>query len=114
VAASSAFGLRNLGRLRRPLGLATPGHIRAVRAVGGDIAPILAQQSMRENARTGRSPQQVMDDALWGVFQEGWREPWGADADHLKTTEDVDVCVAAGYTFFTIDPGAARGQRRPH
>ncbi|MBN2002956.1 MAG: hypothetical protein JXA21_06335 [Anaerolineae bacterium] len=88
------------------LGLATPGHIRAVRAVGGEIAPILAQQSMRENARTGRTPQQVLDDAMWGIFQEGWRQPWGADADHLKTTDDVDLCVAAGYTFFTVDPGA--------
>jgi len=86
------------------LGLATPGHVRAVRQFSG-IAPIFAQQSMRENARTGRTPQQVMDDALWGVFQEGWRQPWGADADHLKTTEDIDLCVAAGYTFFTVDPG---------
>ncbi len=86
------------------LGLATPGHVRAVRQVGG-IAPILAQQSMRENARTGRTPQQVMDDAMWGVFEEGWQEPWGADADHLKTPADIDLCVAAGYTFFTIDPG---------
>ena len=86
------------------LGLATPGHLRAIRRVAG-IAPILAQQSMRENARTGRSPQEVVDDATWGVFQEGWREPWGADADHLKSTGDIDVCVAGGYTFFTIDPG---------
>ncbi len=86
------------------LGLATPGHIRAVRDAGS-IAPIFAQQSMRENARTGRTVQQVMDDAMWGVFQEGWHEPWGADADHLKTTGDVDLCVAAGYTFFTVDPG---------
>ncbi len=86
------------------LGLATPGHLRALRRVAG-IAPILAQQSMRENARTGRSPQEVVDDATWGVFQEGWREPWGADADHLKSTGDIDVCVAGGYTFFTIDPG---------
>jgi len=86
------------------LGSATPGHIRAVRRVG-HFAPILAQQSMRENARTGRSPQKVMDDAMWGVFQEGWREPWGADADHLKTTADVDLCVAAGYSFYTVDPG---------
>lgn len=86
------------------LGLATPGHIRALRRVGG-IAPILAQQSMRENARTGRSPQEVVDDATWGVFQEGWREPWGADADHLKSTADIEICVAGGYTFFTIDPG---------
>ncbi len=102
------------------LGLATPGHVRAVRAVGGKvpasqagkvpasqagIAPIWAQQSMRENVRTGRTPQQVVDEAMWGLFQEGWQEPWGADADHLKTTADVDLCVAAGYTFFTVDPG---------
>ncbi|MGH9352624.1 MAG: tagaturonate epimerase family protein, partial [Terriglobia bacterium] len=85
------------------LGLATPGHVRAVR--GSGIAPIFAQQSMRENARTGRTPQEVMDDALWGVFQEGWREGFGADADHLKTTADVDLCAAAGYTFYTVDPG---------
>ena len=98
------LGLQTSAGCGDRLGLATPGHIRAVREAGG-IAPILAQQSMRENARTGRTPQQVVDDALWGVFQEGWREPWGADADHLKTTGDVDVCVAAGYTFFTVDPG---------
>jgi tagaturonate epimerase len=86
------------------LGLATPGHIRALRQVE-TVAPILAQQSIRENARTGRTPQQVLDDAMWGVFQEGWRAPWGADADHLKTTADIDTCVAAGYSFYTVDPG---------
>ena len=85
------------------LGLATPGHVRAVCGTG--IAPIFAQQSVRENSRTGRSPQQVMDDAMWGVFQEGWQEPWGADADHLKQPEDIDAGLDAGFTFFTIDPG---------
>ncbi len=84
------------------LGLATPGHIRAIRH--STMAPILAQQSIRENARTGRTPQQVMDDAMWGVFQEGWRDGFGADADHLKTTADIDSCAAAGFTFYTIDP----------
>jgi hypothetical protein len=98
------LGLKKSAGCGDRLGLATPGHIRAVRTVGG-IAPILAQQSMRENARTGRTPQQVMDDAMWGVYEEGWQEPWGADADHLKTTADIDLCVAAGYTFFTVDPG---------
>ncbi len=86
------------------LGLATPGHIQAIRR--STMAPILAQQSIRENARTGRTPQEVMDDALWGVLQEGWRDGFGADADHLKSTEDIDSCVAAGYTFYTIDPSA--------
>ncbi|MEJ7653681.1 MAG: tagaturonate epimerase family protein [Chloroflexia bacterium] len=87
------------------LGLATRGHVRAVRAVGGGIAPIFAQQSIREMQRTDRTPRQVLDDAMWGVFAEGWREPWGADADHLKTTDDVDACARERYTFFTFDPG---------
>ena len=69
------------------------------------MAPIFAQQSIRENARTGRTPQEVMDEALWGVFQEGWREGFGADADHLKNTDDIDSCARAGFTFYTIDPG---------
>lgn len=99
------LGLRMSAGLGDRLGLATPGHVRAVRSAGGEIAPIFAQQSIREMARTNRTPQEVIDDALWGVFAEGWREPWGADADHLKTPADIDVCVAAGYTFFTVDPG---------
>ena len=87
------------------LGIATPGHLRALREAGGHIAPIPAQQSIREMTRTGRSPQQVFDDATWGVFAEGWRSGFAADADHLKSTEDIDRCVAAGYTFYTFDPG---------
>ncbi len=87
------------------IGLATPGHVRAVKAAK-NIRPIFAQQSIREMARTNRTPQQVMDDATWGIFQEGWQGGVGADADHLKTPEDIDLCLSAGYTFFTIDPGA--------
>ena len=90
------------------LGLATPGHILALRRVCEPetaIAPIFAQQSVRENARTGRTPQEVMDDATWGVLEEGWRLPWGADADHLKTEADVELMAEAGFTMFTIDPG---------
>ena len=77
-----------------------------MRSTGADttIGPIYAQQSVRENARTGRTPQQVLDDAMWGVFQEGWRAPWGADADHVKEIADLAPFVAAGYTFYTIDP----------
>ena len=87
------------------LGLATPGHVRALRGSGTGFAPIYAQQSIREMTRTQRSPAQVLDDATWGVLQEGWRDGYGADADHLKTAEDVDLCVRAGYTLYTIDPG---------
>ena len=97
------LGLATSAGMGDRLGLATPGHLRATRGTG--VAPIVAQQSMRENARTHRTPQQVIDDAMWGVLQEGWLAGYGADADHLKTPEDIDICVAAGYTFFTIDPG---------
>lgn len=84
------------------LGLATPGHIRACRETG--VRPVLAQQSIREMERTGRTPQDVMDDVTWAVFQEGYQAGFGADADHLKTAEDIDACFAVGYTMYTIDP----------
>jgi tagaturonate epimerase len=85
------------------LGLATPGHIASVR--GTKFAPIFAQQSVRENIRTGRAPQQVMDDARRAVDAAQWDSPWGADADHLKSLDDIPPFVEAGYTFFTVDPG---------
>ncbi len=93
------------------LGLATPGHVRALKHVLADhpekmITPIFAQQSVRELARTGRSAEQVLADATWGAFEGGWRGPVGADADHLKTPADIDRFAAAGFSFFTIDPGA--------
>ena len=61
--------------------------------------------------RTGRSAQHVMDDACFGVLQAGFNGPHGADADHLKDADDVDVTAAAGFVFFTIDPsGGVDGQ----
>lgn len=88
------------------IGLATPGHVRslAASAKGRSILPIFPQQSIREMTRTGRSAQQVMDEALHGMLAAGYTGPTGADADHLKTEADVDVTAAAGFCFFTIDP----------
>lgn len=85
-------------------GLATPGHVAAMKVDGGDIQPIFPQQSIREMTRTQRTPRAVMDDALDGAAAAGWTGITGADADHLKTPEDVDVTAAVGFTFFTIDP----------
>jgi hypothetical protein len=87
------------------LGLATRGHIEALRSSTFDLRPVFAQQSVRENARTGRTPQQVMDDARRAVELAKWDKPWGADADHLKSLDDLPPFVEAGYTFFTVDPG---------
>ena len=87
-------------------GLATPGHVAAMKRGGGarNIKPIFAQQSIREMTRTQRTPEQVMGDALKGMEAGGYVGAHGADADHLKLSEDVDRTAAAGFTFFTIDP----------
>lgn len=86
------------------IGLATPGHVEAMKRAGSGIAAIFPQQSIREMTRTNRTPFQVMDEALAGAAEAGWSEAIGADADHLKTNDDVDVTAAVGFTFFTIDP----------
>lgn len=88
-------------------GLATPGHIAALRRVSCGIEPIFPQQSIREMARTQRSPEQVIADALHGMTSCDWTGISGADADHLKTTEDVDRTAPCGFVFFTIDPSGA-------
>ena len=86
------------------LGLATPGHLDALKAEGGRIRGIFAQQSIREMNRTRRTPGQVMDAAVKALAEAGFDQPWGADADHLKTSQDVDSTADAGFVFFTIDP----------
>ncbi len=87
------------------LGLATPGHVRSFQKSGKGIVPFFAQQSAREMDRLGRSPQEVLDDATFGCVEEGWQGEVGADADHLKSVSEIDRCLAAGFSLFTLDPG---------
>ncbi|MHB8852726.1 MAG: tagaturonate epimerase family protein [Ignavibacteriaceae bacterium] len=96
------IGLKNSFGFGDRLGLANAGHIRSLK--GYNFKPIFAQQSIRELSRTNRTPDDVLDSAVWAVFQEGYKDGFGADADHLKTTKDIDLMVKAGYKTFTIDP----------
>ena len=84
------------------LGIATPAHLQAFQ--GKDIFPILAQQSVREMARTERNWQMVLDDAIWGCFETGYIGPFGADADHVKEIKELKEAADCGYTMFTLDP----------
>jgi hypothetical protein len=84
------------------LGIATPAHIQAFK--DKNIFPVLAQQSVREMARTERNWQKVLDDAIWGCFEAGYEGPFGADADHVKEIKDLKDAVDCGYTMFTLDP----------
>jgi len=102
----SRYGLHTSAGFGDRLGLATPGHVRALNSVGAPIRPVFAQQSIREMGRCHRTPRNVLDDATWGAFQAGWTGPVGADADHLEELDDIDDTAAAGFVFFTLDPKA--------
>ena len=102
----SRFGLATSAGFGDRLGLATPGHVRALQTVGAPINPVFAQQSIREMGRCHRTPRDVLDDATWGAFQAGWTRPVGGDADHLEELADIDATVAAGFVFYTLDPKA--------
>ena len=100
----AALGLEPSFGFGDRLGLATPGHLEALREHGGPIRGIFAQQSIREMTRTNRTPDEVMKAAKEALVQADFDQPWGADADHLKTEEDVNRTADAGFVFFTIDP----------
>ena len=100
------FGLQTSAGFGDRLGLATPGHVRALKEVDAAINPVFAQQSIREMGRCHRTPRNVLDDATWGAFQAGWTKPVGGDADHLEQPEDIDDTTAAGFVFYTLDPKA--------
>ncbi len=85
------------------LGVATPGHLAALASHPG-FAPVFAQQSAGELARTDRTHADVMNAAVQAVSGVRFRQPWGADADGLKNPPDVDAAAAAGFTWFTLDP----------
>ena len=94
-------GLANSFGFGDRVGLANPAHIRSLE--GSNFKPVLAQQSIRELTRTNRTPAEVMDAAVWAVFQEGYTAGFGADADHLKTTHDIDLMLSNGFKMFTFD-----------
>lgn len=83
------------------LGLATPGHVRAI--AGYDVFPVFAQQSMRELKLTGRGFPDVIADAAFGVFQEGYKGGYGADGDHLKTKDEIAYALESGCSMITLD-----------
>lgn len=83
------------------LGLASPGHLHLAKEY--DFFPVLAQQSIRELNLTGRSYEDVLDAASWAVFQEGYKDGFGADGDHLKTVQEVQYALDSGFTMITLD-----------
>ena len=108
-----ACGLKNSFGFGDRLGIATPGHIRALKKY--NFFPVFAQQSVRELERTGgRTFKEVLNSAIIGVFEEGYKNGFGADADHIKKISYLKEAVNAGFTFFTIDPSDKIGKKEIH
>ncbi len=83
------------------LGVASPGHLRLLK--GQNIFPVIAQQSIRELNLTGRTYEDVLSAASWAVFQEGYKNGFGADGDHLKSMDEVKMALDTGFTMITLD-----------
>ena len=83
------------------LGHASAGHLKLLK--GKNIFPVLAQQSIRELTLTGRTYDDVLSAVVWAVLQEGYREGFGADGDHLKTADEVNMALDCGFTMITLD-----------
>ncbi len=83
------------------IGLATAAHASVAKEF--EVFPIFAQQSVRELSRTLRTHREVLDDAIWGVFESGYTFEFGADADHVKEIADLERAFDEGFTFFTVD-----------
>lgn len=102
VRAPQPLGMRPSFGFGDRVGLATPGHIDALRAYGGPIQPVFAQQSLRELTRTGRRPGDVLRDTVAALERNSFGGVWSADADHLKSQEDINAAASAGFVYFTL------------
>lgn len=83
------------------LGFANSAQLRAVSKT--TVRPVLAQQSLRELQLTGRTLVEVIDNAAWAVFREGYTRGYACDGDHLKTLEEVRAAIAQGCSMITLD-----------
>ncbi len=83
------------------LGVAADGHIQVFEKY--DAYPVLIQQSIRELNLTGRTYEDVLDSASFAAFKNGFKKPFGADGDHLKTPQDIEYALSLGFTMITLD-----------
>ena len=91
------------------LGYANPMQLQSLESTS--FLPVLAQQSMRELSLMGRKYEQVIDVASWAVFRQGWHHGYGADGDHLKTLQEVQIALDAGCSMITLDCSLALNQQ---
>ena len=83
------------------MGFANAAQLRVIRNTF--VKPVLAQQSLRELQLTGRTLVDVIDNAAWAVFREGYCYGYACDGDHLKTLEEIKTAISHGCSMITLD-----------
>lgn len=86
------------------IGIATGIHAEIVK--GYNVFPLFTQQSAREISKTSRSCEEVVKNTVLGIFQNGYKSSWGADADHIRDTKWLEIMLNNSflpYSMFTID-----------
>ncbi len=84
------------------LGLANAAHIKTIKKQN-TVLPVLAQQSIRELSKTNKDFNIIVAQSIWNILQEGYRDKWGADADHIKEKKYFIKAIEAGMTMYTLD-----------
>jgi tagaturonate epimerase len=86
------------------IGIASGAHVKISKEY--DYFPLFAQQSGREISKTSKDCETVIHNAVMGVFQEGYADKWGSDADHVGDEKWLNIMLNntyLPYTMFTID-----------
>ena len=97
------LGVRKSFGFDDPFGLAVVGHLDAA-ALHPDFAPLLVQHPFGGVETSGPTPTEAVMGAIRAASQARYRQPWGADANFLRSAHEVEAAAQAGFTCFTLDP----------
>ena len=101
TAPSRVLSLRKTIGLGDRTSLAADAFFRVFK--GKDAVPVPVQHSGRDETLTGFSFEEMLDAATFAAYREGYMEPWGADASHIQSFEQIETALAAGYTMISVD-----------
>lgn len=67
------------------------------------VKPVLAEYSAADSGLLKRNFLEAVDAATWGVFETGYKEGYGANAEGLKSEEDIVKALLYGYSMIGLD-----------
>ena len=67
------------------------------------VKPVLAEYSAADSVLLKRNFLEAVDAANWGVFETGYKEGYGANAEGLKSEEDIVKALLYGYSMIGLD-----------